>query len=222
MASAIIRSVAVHPRSTAIQFTDCICIDNGVASANSSPYRPTQLPPVTPYKPPEINDESLGFSYSKTNTPLCACVNCTKKVSSFGFDRFQSDIISTSTTNTTLVEVEKEKLATNDDHLSPIVEHTSVQEDAAALGALSKKQSPLFGRKKHNDSPTTLLSQSFSLRTVQPFYGSEEPKQAINQNKIDHSAVEAIKMSLRRANGIAKSPTNGTDINRNNGQIGNG
>lgn len=222
MASAIIRSVAAHSRPTAIQFTDCLCIDKGVVtSANSSPYRPTQLPPVTPFEPPKIDDESLDFGYSKTNTPLCACLHCTKG-SLFGFDRFQSDIISTSTTNTTLVEVEKEKPANNDDHLSAIVEHTSVEEDAAALGTLSKKQSPLFGRKKRNDSPTTVHSQSFSLRTQEPFYGSKEQKQAKNQRKIDHSAVEAINMSLRKVNGTARSPINGTDINRNNGQIRNG
>lgn len=232
MASAIIRSVAVHSRpALTIHLADCICINNGVSSECSSPYRPKRLPPVAPYKPPPLDDESFDFSASKTSkisSPLCACLNCTK-TAPFCFDRFKSDIISTSTA----VDLRKDKTLRSD-HLQAIVEYSSVEEDAAALGALSKKQSPLFGRKKHNDSSAATLAQSFSLRTEEPFYaqqiivgpttknGSGEQKHIKNQHKIDHNAVEAISMSVGVANGAAGSPNNGTDINRNNGQLRNG
>ncbi|XP_011190331.2 ras and EF-hand domain-containing protein homolog isoform X2 [Zeugodacus cucurbitae] len=233
MASAIIRSVAVHSRPAhTIHLTDCICIHHGVSSECSSPYRPTRLPPVAPYKPSTLDDESFDLSDSKTPTPispLCACLNCTK-TAPFCFDRFQSDIVSASTA----VELAKEKTQ-HKEHLAAIVEHISVEKDAAALGALSKKQSPLFGRKQCNDSPTAALAQSFSLRTEEPFYAQQvlvgpNAKQGVSgeqnttnqKHKIDHNAVEAISMSVGVANGAAISPNNGTDINRNNGQLRNG
>ncbi|XP_053966609.1 ras-related protein Rab-32B isoform X2 [Anastrepha ludens] len=234
MASAIIRSVAVHSRPTTFDLTDCICLENGVSSVNSSPYRPTQLPPVAPYKPPSIDDESFNFGDSKTHTPhtpLCACLNCAAD-STLCFDSFQSDVVSTSTSNATF-DLEKENIV-NNNQLSPIVEYTSLDEDAAALGNLSKKQSPLFGRKNHSTSKTYILSQSFSLRTEEPVYtqqilieeksnnGTEVQKQPKDQRRIDLNAVEAINMSSAAENGGIGSPTNFTVVNRNNGQTRNG
>lgn len=238
MASAIIRSVAVHSRlALTVHLTDCICINNSASPECSSPYRQTKLPPPAPYKPPPLDDESADLSDSKTSTisPLCACLNCTK-AAPFGFDCLESHIVATSTT----VELGKEKTLQND-QLSVIVEHISVEkEDVASLGAFSKQQSPLFGKIKRNNSPSTALAQPFSLRTEDPFYAQQpiegqtinntsgEQKHINNQHKIDtinksiDNAIEAITMSVDAANGAVGSPTNVTDINRNNGQLRNG
>ncbi|XP_018795745.1 PREDICTED: ras and EF-hand domain-containing protein homolog isoform X2 [Bactrocera latifrons] len=232
MASAIIRSVAVHSRpALSIHLTDCICNNNGISAECSSPYTPKGLPPVAAYKPNPPDDGSFDFNASNIPTissALCACLNCTK-TPPYCFDRFKSAIVSTSTT----VDLRKDKTLQSD-NLQAIREYSAVEEDAAALGALSKKQSPLFGRKKRNDSSIATLAQSFSLRAEEPFYAQQilvgpttkkdsgEQKHTNNQHKIDHNAVEAISMNVGMANGAAGSLNNGTDINRNNGELRNG
>ncbi|CAD7014783.1 unnamed protein product [Ceratitis capitata] len=236
MASAIIRSVAVHTRPiNTLLLTDCICIDHRVSSSGiSSPYLPTQIPPVEPYHLHTLDDEGIDSNDSKISSiSLCACVSCGKGKRSFCFERFQNDVVSTSTE----LDIEKDKFLQSE-HLAAIIEYTSVEENIAALGVLSKKQSPLFVRKKQDENSelsATTLAHSFSLRTVDPFYAGHVRVKHISRNNIgvhkdsntqhkdvDHNAVEAISMTLGVANSWAGSPPNSTIVMRNNGQIRNG